>query len=334
MLARQAAAIKLWTERMLARQAAAIKLWTERMLARQAAAIQLWTERMLARQAAAIKSWTERMPSPTGRSHQVMDAELRSLRIDRSSVPSGSRRSKRSVLGSIALVILSVAGYAVYAKVTSPIEVNVVRILSASKKHGGEHAILSASGYVVAAHKTELAAKVVGRVAWIGVERGDTVKEGQELVRLESDEYRARTTEAEGQIENLRARVAELENGSRPEEINKAEADVDRASADLSNARVTLDRARSLVSEGVVARQTLDDVQARHDNLAAQLRAMVNTYRIVRTGEGGEESHGLRELLVQAEGSLAFARSQLANTVIRARSREPSWNATWRGASS
>jgi multidrug resistance efflux pump len=256
--------------------------------------------------------------SPIGRSHQEMDAELRSLRIDRSTTSSGSKRLSRWIMTSMALAIFSVAAYAVYAKVTAPIEVEVVRALPPSSDQNSGSTVLNATGYIVAAHKIELAARVVGRVAWIGVERGDTVKEGQELVRLEDDEYRARAVEAEGQIENLLARLAELENGSRPEEIDKAAADVDRAKADLANARITLERTRSLVPEGVIARQMLDDAQARHDNLAAQVRAMENTYRIVRTGPRVEEIDALRGLLRQAEGSLAFARSQLANTVIRA----------------
>ena len=33
--------------------------------------------------------------------------------------------------------------------------------------------VLNATGYIVAAHKIELAAKVVGKVKWIGVDKGD-----------------------------------------------------------------------------------------------------------------------------------------------------------------
>ena len=39
--------------------------------------------------------------------------------------------------------------------------------------------ILNATGYIVAAHKIELASKVVGKVAWIGVDKGDKVKEAR-----------------------------------------------------------------------------------------------------------------------------------------------------------
>jgi HlyD family secretion protein len=58
--------------------------------------------------------------------------------------------------------------------------------------------VLNATGYIVAAHKIELAAKVVGKVKWIGVDKGDHVQEGQVLVRLEDDEYQANVQPARG----------------------------------------------------------------------------------------------------------------------------------------
>ena len=38
--------------------------------------------------------------------------------------------------------------------------------------------VLNATGYIVAAHKIEVAAKVIGKVEWIGVDKGDRVKRG------------------------------------------------------------------------------------------------------------------------------------------------------------
>ena len=52
--------------------------------------------------------------------------------------------------------------------------------------------VLSASGYIVAHHKINLNSKVTGRVKWIGVEKGDKVKEGQILVRLDGVQYESR----------------------------------------------------------------------------------------------------------------------------------------------
>ncbi len=68
--------------------------------------------------------------------------------------------------------------------------------------------VLSAGGYIVAHHKINVNSKVTGRVAWIGVEKGDKVKEGQVLVRLEDDEFKAQYQQARGGVENARAYLA------------------------------------------------------------------------------------------------------------------------------
>jgi HlyD family secretion protein len=178
--------------------------------------------------------------------------------------------------------------------------------------------ILNATGYIVAAHKIELAAKVVGKVKWIGVEKGDAVKKDQELVRLEDDEYRAQVQQARGGLANLEASLARAVNGSRPEEVAKAKADLDNARASEVNARVTLDRTRRLVEEGVFSKQNLDDAQAKYDSAVAQTISYTRTWDLVKLGPRKEDIDSARGLVEQAKGQLALAETQLSNTIIRA----------------
>ena len=196
-------------------------------------------------------------------------------------------------------------------------EVQIARVRAAGTS-GGDGSILNATGYIVAAHKIELAAKVVGKVAWIGVDKGDKVREGQALVRLEDDEYRAHLLEAQGQLNNLKAHLAELDHGSRPEEIARAKADLAQARANLENARVTLDRTRPLAGEGVLSKQALDDAQAKYDAAAASAASLENAYELVRIGPRQEEIDAMRAQVRQAQGTADYAQTQLDNTVIRA----------------
>ena len=158
-----------------------------------------------------------------------MEAELKSLRIDRSrkTRDEGSRWSTRWILIGIALFLCAGAARFVYGLLNKQIEVETVRAKSVSAGSAAAQGsvILNATGYVIAAHKIQLAAKVVGKVAWIGVEKGDKVKQGQVLVRLEDDEYKAQVQQSKGNLQNLEARLAEAMNGSRPEEVQRAAAD-------------------------------------------------------------------------------------------------------------
>src|ERR1700730_15928117 len=188
-----------------------------------------------------------------------MQAELKALQIDRSkkSGPEPSRWAVRWIIGGVALFLLAGAARFAYNKLHAATIVDVVRVRSESFAAAGPGIVLNATGYIVAAHRIEVASKVVGRVAWIGVEKGDKVKAGQVLVRLEDDEYRAQLDQMKGQLTNLQAKLAELEHGSRPEEIAVARANLNQSKADLENAKVSLDRTRRLASEGVMAKQAL-----------------------------------------------------------------------------
>ena len=251
-----------------------------------------------------------------------MDAELKSLRIDRS-----KKRSEQPspwatgwILGGIALILLSAGAFYAYGMLTRATEVDVMRVRAASAGDAlrSGDVILNATGYIVAAHKIELAAKVVGKVAWIGVEKGDMVKKDQELVRLEDDEYRAQVQQAKGTLANLQASLARNMNGSRPEEIAKAKADLDNARANEVNAKVTLDRTIKLVDEGVLSKQSLDDAQAKYDSSAAQTASFYRTFDLVRIGPRQEDIDAARGMVEQAKGQLALAETYLANTIIRA----------------
>lgn len=250
-----------------------------------------------------------------------METELKHLRIDRSQRRSGepSPWAVRWIIAGVAIFALLGLARFVYGKLNAATEVEIVRVHAAAPVANGAGAvILNATGYIVAAHKIELASKVIGKVSWIGVEKADKVKAGQVLVRLEDDEYRARVLEAQGQLETLKARLAEAEHGSRPEEIAKAKADVEQARADQENARVTLERTRGLVQDKVMAKQALDDAQARYDGAVAKVASFERAYDLVRLGPRQEEIDALRAQVNQAQGTLNYAQVQQENTVIRA----------------
>jgi HlyD family secretion protein len=252
-----------------------------------------------------------------------MEDELKSLRIDRSQKPQLDRPSGwavRVIVAGILLFVLLGAGNFLYQRMNAAVEVEVYRVPSASVSSGAEAGsiVLNATGYIVAHHKIQVASKVVGRVLWIGVEKGDKVREGQTIVRLEDDEYRAQLQQGKGQLAALEARLQEAVNGSRPEEIAAARSNVDQAKADLANAEIQLRRTRRLVQERVMASQMEDDAVARRDALVARVASLEKTFELVRIGPRAEFIASLRGQIEEAKGRVAFFESQLSNTVIRA----------------
>ena len=250
-----------------------------------------------------------------------MQQDLKSLRIDKSlKAGGGPTWAGRWIVAGIGLFVLLGAA-AMLLKGPQPIPVRTARAIRAGSEAGGgasEDVVLNATGYIVAHHKIQLASKVVGKVAWIGVEKGDRVRQGQVIVRLEDDEYRAQLQQAKGQLASHESRLEELRNGSRPEEIQVAKANLEVARADLQNGKINLDRVRKLADAKVMAAQALDDAQARYDSQVARVASLEKTYELVRIGPRQEVVDQVRGQIQQAQGQVAFYQTQLANTVIRA----------------
>jgi HlyD family secretion protein len=247
--------------------------------------------------------------------------DLQSLRIDRTGRSSGNEEppawARRYILIGIAIVaVLSLSALA-YRMVSRDVpEVEVTRASAESSDIGGT--VLSATGYIVAHHTINVNSKVTGRLAWIGVEKGDKVKEGQVLVRLEDQEFRAAYGQAQGALDNARAYLDELEHGSRPEEIQQAQHNLDEARATLVNDKLTLDRTKELSAGGVVSRQALDDATAKFESDQQRVNSLERAFQLMKIGPRAEEIARARGSLAQAQGQFDYAKSQLDATVIRA----------------
>lgn len=247
-----------------------------------------------------------------------LSRDLSTLKIDR-----GRRRRDDGPAWfkwGIVLGVLLIAGFGAwrFAGGSGAVEVEALRVSARTSGPSSDPVVLNAAGYIVAHHKIEVASKVPGRVAWIGVEKGDQVSKGDVLVRLEDDEFRARVQQSDGNLAALKARLAELEAGSRPQEIERAEANLAEARADLAKAKLDLGRARELSDAGVVSRQDFDNAKAAYESREARVHALAHSLELLRIGPRKEEIDAVRGQVRQAEGQLAYDRTLLDSTIIRA----------------
>ena len=247
--------------------------------------------------------------------------DLEGLRIDRSAPAvdaSPSPWARSIIIGGIVVIVLLGLGTLAYRLLGgSAPEVDVVRAVAEGGDVSGS-VVLTATGYIVPHHKISVNSKVTGRVKWIGVEKGDKVKEGQVLVRLEDEEFRAQYNQARGAADSARAYLQELQHGSRPEEIAQAEHNLDEARATLADDKLTLDRTRDLANQGVVSRQALDDATAKYGADQQRVNSLDKVSQLSKLGPRAEEIARAEGALTQAEGQEAYAKSQLDATVIRA----------------
>lgn len=249
--------------------------------------------------------------------------DLQSLRIDRSQRGDNGGEpaawARRYILVGIGVVVvLGIAALVYRALSADTPEVEVVRASAQTTGDDPGGTVLSATGYIVAHHTINLNSKVTGRLEWIGVEKGDKVKKGQVLVRLENEEFRASYEQAKGAYESAKAYLEELQHGSRPQEIQQAQHNLDEARATAVNDKLTLDRTKELAATGVVSKQQLDDATAKYDADQQRANSLQKAFELARIGPRPEEIARAEGAVAQAKGQMDYAKSQLDATVMRA----------------
>ncbi len=181
------------------------------------------------------------------------DKDLDKLSIERKQKDKQTRRRTKSVMpiilgaAGIVVIILIVWAFApkgVAVSVTTVSEVYPSQLL----------ARLSASGYVVAQRKADVATKITGQLVSLMVQEGSVVKQGQVLARLESEDAEAAVDQSRANLNLARARVRE-------------------AKANLDNVTRDYERMKNLVKSGAVSRSEFDTARTRFLSAQAALEA-------------------------------------------------------------
>jgi RND family efflux transporter MFP subunit len=205
----------------------------------------------------------------------------------------------------------------------------------------------------------EIKPEVEGRISEILVKDGDKVQQGQVLIRLDSDDADATRMQAKANLDRAQARLAELEAGSRPEEIALAQARLTQAEARLTNAKAgaspeeiaqaqaqveaakaEADLAKSRVSryqtlrqQGAISQDVLEGYIKEERSAAAQQKEAERRLEALRKGRSSDidqltaAAEQERQSLQQLKNGprkeeIAQARSQVTEAAAQVRSSE------------
>lgn len=177
--------------------------------------------------------------------------DLTKLRIDRDkTAPARSRFGLRGLAWMLAAVGIAAAAF--YWRSTLPLEVETTTVTTAYPSQG--YTLLNATGYVVAQRKAAVASKATGRLEWLGVREGSTVRANEIVARLENRDVTA-------QMEQAAANV------------KLAQANVEQAQAEVREAERAFNRSRELLAKSFVSSAAHDAAVGRYERANANLRA-------------------------------------------------------------
>jgi HlyD family secretion protein len=189
------------------------------------------------------------------------------------------------------------------------------------RSRAAAHVLLRACGR---ASRVELGSTLTGRVREVLVAEGATVRQGDVLVRLESEELRAALAQARASERQAAARLAGLRSTGR----KAAQAGVAQADSVLQAAQAELQRTQELVARGFLSEARLDDARRAVAVAQAQL-AGASAQRAANAEQGTDVTQAQAQLaLAQLRGVGGAAR--LAQAVLTA----PAMRACWCALSS
>ena len=188
-------------------------------------------------------------------------------------------------------------------------------------------------------NEVNIAFKTAGRLVERTVDEGDDVKQGQELARLDREQLQAqRERDAAGlassesqlvqaqtalewqkatlaadldtrraDLAAAEARLAEMRNGSRPQEKSDAKAAVDGAAAEVDRARKDWERAQTLYKNDDISTAQYDQFRSRAENTQAMLKQAREREALVLAGPRVEQIRAQEAVVARARAAVRMS---------------------------
>ena len=171
------------------------------------------------------------------------NADLSSLRIDRSENKKSNSNSKYFLYALIIIIIIAVGYFTISSFTGSALEVKLTTVIKQTPARSS--AVLTASGYVVAQREASVSSKGTGVLVYLGVVEGDKVKQGQIIARLDDRDIVAQLDQAKSNLQLYEAQLKESENN--------------------------YNREKELFDRGLSSQQSLDQAEANYKTLLANI---------------------------------------------------------------
>lgn len=161
-----------------------------------------------------------------------------------------------------------------------------------------------------------LSFKIGGRITERLVDEGQIVSAGQLIARLEDDELKHERDGRAAEETASWALVADLEAGSRREEIAQGEAALARIRADAKRLSQDALRTEALFEREVIARNELDAARAARDSSTAAVHEAEQRLKLLRSGPRPDAVRQARARVEGASAGRALAETRLTQSIL------------------
>jgi HlyD family secretion protein len=162
----------------------------------------------------------------------------------------------------------------------------------------------------------DIVPKINGYISELKIEPGDFVKTGQVIARISRPDLEAQLLADKSALVKAKVQLADLEKGSRAQEIQQAKASMAAAQAVYDKAKTDLERYRTLHKDGAIATQQFEAAQSSYDVAYSSLIAAQAQQSLVVEGNRPDIIEAQRVEVDRSQAILDVTRVALADTVV------------------
>jgi len=181
---------------------------------------------------------------------------------------------------------------------------------------------VSASGKVFPETEVKISSDVSGEIVELFVEEGDSVVQGQILLRIDPDSYESAVEQGSASVSSAQANLANSQSGIQNSQagIAQAEAQIKQVKAQLDNAKTIHDRNIKLLDQGVISQvdfdASLSNLRTAEANLASAEASLSSAQASLQSSR--ESANASKYQVQNAQASLKQLRTNLKRTTIYA----------------
>jgi len=157
----------------------------------------------------------------------------------------------------------------------------------------------------------ELSFRIPGRVEARLVSEGETVKAGQPVAKLDSSDIAQEVAMRKAEEAAAAAVLAELEAGSRPEEISQADALLDLAKSEQKRLQTDFTRQKELFDKKVISTREFEVSETAIDSAKAKVREVEARLTLLKKGPRVEQINAAKARREQVKQALILAEIKL-----------------------
>ncbi len=185
-------------------------------------------------------------------------------------------------------------------------------------KKGSISHSLNLTGEVVPVDTVQITSTVEGPINFCPWREGDHVSAGQRLIEIDRELIRAEVKAAEAAVSLAKAKLADMQAGTRPEEIEKARQNVREAEETVAFEKLDYERISQLVKTGALAGEQAEKARVRYVAAEARLQSARKHLEMLESGFTATALAVQEAAVKEAEARLKLAQARLNECIIKA----------------